>query len=78
MSELMKIEVITDGGPWATHNYPCPVYQDLHAIINLNSGVFTPSRKAESEGWRLIQVKGWFKKWLFNLIFADDYWSKIK
>ena len=49
------ITVVTDGGPWASHNMPCPVCQDNHAVLNLNEGIFGPCRKCEKEGWEIIK-----------------------
>ncbi len=68
MSELAKIEVITDGGPWASHNYPCPVNHDDHAVIDVATGVFYPSWSAQASGWRLVHADGWrlaLLNWLF-------------
>ena len=57
--ELLKIKVLTDGGPWAMHNYPCPVYSDEPAVLEIHDGVFHPSWKAQSEGWALVKTSGW-------------------
>ena len=67
---LVEVKIVTDGGPWATHNYPCPVYREKHAVINLNSGVFEPSWQAQLEGWHLIKADNWFKRLVYKLVFA--------
>lgn len=58
MSELAKIKIETDGGPWARHNYPCPVHGDEPAVLNLDDGVFHPSWKAQDAGWMLVKATG--------------------
>jgi len=61
--EDFKPTIVTDGGPWANHNMPCAVYdQKEKAVLNLNSGVFQPSWKAQQNGWHLIKVKNKFQK----------------
>lgn len=55
-----KVEIITDGGPWAEHNFPCPVYvQSRSAVYNLNTCVFEPSWTAQKDGWMTIRATGW-------------------
>lgn len=64
--ELMQPEVLSDGGPWAIHNMPCCVHSQEKAVLNLNSGVFGPSWKAQREGYRLIKIdpRSHFVKWI--------------
>lgn len=66
--ELAKIEIITDGGPWALHNFPCPVCGERAAILNLNTGVFEPCGEDRKNGWMIVQWrhKRWerFTRWL--------------
>ena len=50
--------VHTDGGPWATHDMPCPVLGPPHkAVLDLGTGVFHPSWEAQRQGWALIKRK---------------------
>jgi hypothetical protein len=39
------------------------------AVLNLDIGVFEPSWKARSEGWRLIQARTRFQKLVWRLVF---------
>lgn len=52
----------TDGGPWAVHDYACPVCRERYAILHLNDGVFHPCDKCAAEGWKLSKVKPWWRK----------------
>ena len=60
--ELMKPKVTTDGGPWAEHNMPCAVRHDEPAVLDMNTGVFKPSWKAQREGWMLVKVPRWLRR----------------
>lgn len=70
MTRVVQIE--TDGGPWATHDMPCGVHFDKgeKAVLNLNDGVFEPSWRAQSEGWRLVCVAPGWRRRVFDWIFA--------
>jgi hypothetical protein len=68
---LAEITVVTDGGPWATHNYPCPVYREKHAVIDLSTGIFQPSWEAQYQGWRLIKADSWVKFMVLRLFWRD-------
>lgn len=64
--DLMK-KIVECIGPIAVHNYPCPVYDDEHAVLNLNCGIMEPSWKAQKEGYILIRVKRiWLKNWILK------------
>lgn len=65
--QLMKPTVETDGGPWATHDMPCAVYQDKPAVLDLSTGMFHPSWRAQEEGWMLVRVPRW-AKWIVRLV----------
>lgn len=52
-------------GPFATHNMPCSVHQDEHAVLNCNTGVFRPSWKAQASGYMLVKVPRWLR-WLLR------------
>jgi len=67
-NDNFKPTVITDGGPWATHNMPCAVLnQTEKAVLDMNSNVFQPSWKAQSEGWRLVHARSWFQRFLLKV-----------
>ena len=51
------------------HNMPCAVLPQNHAVYNCNKGVFEPSRKAQAEGWRLVQNDTKFKAYAYTLIY---------
>lgn len=49
------------------HNMPCCVHSlTERAVLNCNTGNFQPSWKAQTEGWRLIQAKTRFQRWLLR------------
>lgn len=51
---LAKIEINDYGtGLVATHNYPCPVCRQRHAIYQLNDGIMQPCPKCQESGWRV-------------------------
>lgn len=49
----------TDGGPWAEHDMPCPVFVGESAVLNLASGRFQTSHHARECGWRIIRAPKW-------------------
>lgn len=66
--KLLKPEII-DLGIAALHNMPCAVYTEQHAVLDMKRGVFTPSWKAQAEGWVLVQTKSRFQRWLIANFF---------
>jgi len=72
MTDQPKIhhpKVVTDGGPWATHDMACAVYSGSKpAVIDLNQGVFFPSWEAQSKGWRLIKVTNRFQHFVLQIL----------
>lgn len=65
---IFKPTVITDGGPWAVHDMPCAVlHKTEKAVLDMNANVFQPSWKAQSEGWRLVQARTWFQRFLLRV-----------
>lgn len=66
---LAEIKIETDGGPWVTHNAPCSVFGDEHAVLDLNNGIFLPSWKAQGEGWRLVKADTRFRRWILHTLF---------
>lgn len=72
-------------GPIADHDMPCAVYHgykdeevtetsEYKAVLDMSTGVFKPSRKAQAEGWRLIKLptRG-IKRVLLNWLLKDQY-----
>jgi len=53
-------KIHTDGGPWAEHDRCCPVYADKNAVLDIGTGIFSPSWEARNEGYILIRVKNRF------------------
>jgi hypothetical protein len=51
--------VVTDGGPWATHDYACMVCRREKAVIDLGTGIFGPCWQCQSEGWRIAKRRRW-------------------
>ena len=57
-------------GPVAEHDMACAVFhRHESAVLNLDIGVFEPSWKARSEGWRLIRARTRFQKLVWRLVF---------
>lgn len=62
-----------DLGICVDHDQACAVYHTegvQPAVIELNTGVFQPSWKAQQEGWRLVQAKTKFQRWLIEFFFS--------
>lgn len=60
--------VHTDGGPWAKHNYACPICWQEKAILNLNTGVFEPCWRCHRLGWTINRRRKrlrWLPLWSF-------------
>lgn len=66
--KLIEIEIHTDGGPWAEHNYPCPIFWERPSVYELGYGIFSPSWEAQKKGWKIVKVNGWLKNWILDLI----------
>jgi hypothetical protein len=62
------IAVKTDGGPWAEHNFPCPVCKVRTAIMSLDGWFFRPCWECTDEGWALIHKAAlpWWKRMLLG------------
>lgn len=73
----LTVTLVSDGGPWAVHDMPCPVCLDRTAIVDLGGGGFGPCGACVSQGWRLVkgtppmlvwhrrlkrQVRHWFRR----------------
>jgi hypothetical protein len=51
--ELAEIQAVTDWGPWAQHNFPCPVCKRWPARVDIGGWVFGPCGMCQAEGWEL-------------------------
>lgn len=59
------VSVTTDGGPWATHNMPCPVCHTARAMMNLDGWIFQPCDECSEAGWELkLKSQAWPKRLL--------------
>jgi hypothetical protein len=54
--DLLQPTVLTDGGPWATHNMPCPVCGQRPAVLELHDGRFHPCWDCQRAGWRTLRL----------------------
>lgn len=61
--------ITTDGGPWATHDYACPVCVEKSAVLELGTGQFSPCWPCQKLGWRTKKLNWWdrFAQWVANL-----------
>jgi hypothetical protein len=50
---LAEIRGVTDWGPWAQHNFPCPVCKERPAIVDLAGWIFGPCPQCSARGWEL-------------------------
>lgn len=57
-------------GPVAAHDQRCAVLPGTSAVLNLSIGVFEPSWKAQSQGWRLVQARTWLQRLALRLAFG--------
>lgn len=64
-------------GFFVNHNMPCACLPDNPAVYNCNLGVFEPSRKAQSEGWRLVKNDTKFKAFAYDLIYKGGLKSLL-
>lgn len=57
-------------GPVAFHTQRCAVLTGQHAVLDLNAGVFRPSRAAQEQGWHLVRADTWLRRLALRL-FGD-------
>ena len=58
------------------HDMPCAIYTNTeHAVLDTSCGVFKPSWRAQKEGWKLVQAKTKFQKWLLRKFFPKNFWE---
>lgn len=62
MTDLHAPVIVTDGGPWAEHDYACPVCRTRHAVLDLSTGIFQPCWTCQTAGWRTTQRRCWFRR----------------
>ena len=62
--KLLRATVKTDG-MGCSHDMPCAIHKDESAVLQMNHGVFTPSWKAQQEGWMLIKPPRWVR-WILK------------
>jgi hypothetical protein len=55
--EIAKIEIVTDGGPWAEHNMPCPICWEKSAVLNMSTNRFDACWDCQKEGWHVCRTK---------------------
>jgi hypothetical protein len=64
-----------DHGIVVEHDQACCVHHSgkgiRSAIIDCNTGIFHPSWRAQKEGWKLVQAKSWFQRWLLSTFFGE-------
>ncbi len=68
---LLKVTYF-DYGVGVNHNMPCAVYPETESAVLSSPGVFKPSRKAQAEGWVLLQPETRFQAWLLKKFFGVD------
>lgn len=59
-------------GPFAIHDMRCAVEPGEPAVYRLNDGIFYPSWKAQRQGWKLVQAKSLFQRWLLRTFFPKE------
>jgi hypothetical protein len=62
---LAEVRAVTDWGPWAQHNFPCPVCKQRAALVDLDGWVFQPCHPCQQLGWELrAPARGKLRRWL--------------
>lgn len=59
--ELAKIEVVVHG-PAATHNMPCAVCRQNHAVLNLSTGIMGPCWTCTGKGYAVVRYRSWWRR----------------
>jgi len=67
--KLAKIVIDTDG-LYTEHNYPCPVCQTQHAVLDTTEGVFKPCWDCQRKGFVTLEInpKSRWQKFLLSLL----------
>lgn len=66
--DLHHPEIISHG-LCAEHDQCCPVHWKEPAVLDMSTGIFNPSWKAQDEGWTLVKADSKFKKFLLRVFF---------
>lgn len=61
---------IVSHGVCAEHDYSCPVYRNEHSVLDMSTGVFQPSWKAQKAGWHLVKADTWLKNFVLKHVFG--------
>lgn len=69
--ELFQPTVITDGGPWASHNMPCAVCRKESAVLDLNTGIFHPCFTCQQK-YELRELPKWKRMIAAPKLFIKD------
>lgn len=56
---LHRPHIVTDGGPWATHDMACAVCHENKAVIDVATAIFSPCWSCQREGWEIRKRKWW-------------------
>jgi hypothetical protein len=62
MMPLAEIKIITDGGPWANHNMPCPICLKNPAVMHLWNGTFQPCWECQGNGYLTLKLPKYLNK----------------
>jgi hypothetical protein len=66
MNELAEVHVDVHG-PFALHDFPCPVCRERHAVLDLSRGVMEPCWVCQGIGYQLVRAPRWahrlVKRW---------------
>lgn len=65
-------------GLFAFHDQACAVHHREPALFNCNTGVFEPSWKAQTEGWRLVRAQTWFHRLLLRAAFPTPTVDEVQ
>ena len=60
----MKIEIVTDGGPWAIHNMPCSQCGINKAVLEMWDETFQPCWECQKKGYATKKMPKWVKRLL--------------
>lgn len=67
--------VVNDHGIFARHDVACPVCQQRHAVLYMNTGIFHPCWRCQNVGFSLVLFPKWIPQWVrrfFKRYIADN------